>query len=549
MRTYGTCVKVERQWHLTVEAQVALRAKRVFPKISAKAHDLRLDDTKENCRELLWFLGRYPLALSSDDQAYLVCRADDFDQHLAQINKIVEGTPSTKRFELALPPRDYQWVATELAWHTKGTLSGDDVGLGKTIEGIAMLADPRCRPAVVVTLTHLPVQWQRQFEKFLPSIKTHILTKATPYEKPLEMPDVIIMNYHKMPGWAGTLAGKVKTVIFDEIHELRHRDTARYRAAALIAADAEFKFGLSATPIFNYGSEIWNILDIIKPDSLGNYTEFLQEWCGSTYGESIQDPRAFGAFLREQGLMIRRTKKEVGRELPKMTVVPHTIDITDGVIDKIAGDVTALARIVMAPEGMGIDKMKAGAELDWKLREATGVAKAPFVAAFVKMLCESGQKVLVGAWHHKVYDILKRDLAAFKPVLFTGEQSPKQKQDALDAFIKGDSMVLLMSTRAGAGVDGLQHVCSTVVYAELDWAPAVHEQFTGRVDRDGQESPVFAYYLVADSGSDPVISDVLGVKRAQLEGIRNLEDTPQHVDPNKVRRMAEEFLKQRKIKL
>ncbi len=165
------------------------------------------------------------------------------------------------------------------------------------------------------------------------------------------------------------------------------------------------------------------------------------------------------------------------------------------------------------------------------------------------MLVENGEQVLVGAWHHKVYDILSRELKVYNPQLFTGEQSTTQKQKALEEFKSGRSKVLLMSNRAGAGVDGLQYCCHTVVYAELDWAPAVHEQFTGRIDRDGQTTPVFAYYLVADSGSDPVISDVLGVKRAQLEGIRNLEDIPQNVDPNKVRRMAEEFLKQRKIKL
>lgn len=546
MRTYGTCKFEEGRWIFTVEAQVALRAKRVFPKLEARACTLALQDTLENCRELLWFMGRYPLKMDRDDKARLVCRADDFDLHLAHIEKVLAAPPATKRFKLAIEPRDYQWIATELVWHTKGLLSGDDVGLGKTLEAIAMMADPRCRPGLVVTLTHLPKQWQEQFAKFLPELKTHIITKGTPYEKPLEIPDVVIMNYHKMNGWAGALAGKFKSITFDEIHELRHNDSAKYRAASILAAGADFKFGLSATPIFNYGSEIINILNIIKPGALGSVNEFLQEWCGS--GTSIRDPRAFGVFLREMGLMIRRTKKEVGRELPKLTIVPHTVEIDNKAINDIAGDVTKLAQIVMAPEGMGIDKMKAGAELDWKLREATGVAKAPFVAAFVRMLVENGEQVLVGAWHHKVYDILSQHLKDFNPVLFTGEQSPTQKQKALDEFKSGRSKVLLMSNRSGAGVDGLQYVCHTVVYAELDWAPAVHEQFTGRVDRDGQEFPVFAYYPVADSGSDPVISDVLGVKRAQLEGIRNLEDIPQNVDPNKVRRMAEEFLKQRKIK-
>jgi SNF2 family DNA or RNA helicase len=49
----------------------------------------------------------------------------------------------------------------------------------------------------------------------------------------------------------------------------------------------------------------------------------------------------------------------------------------------------------------------------------------------------------------------------------------------------------------------------------------VHDQCTGRVFRDGQQHPVFAFYLMADVGIDPVIADTLGVKEAQSHGILN----------------------------
>lgn len=78
-----------------------------------------------------------------------------------------------------------------------------------------------------------------------------------------------------------------------------------------------------------------------------------------------------------------------------------------------------------------------------------------------------------------------------------------------------------MSNRAGVGIDGLQQVCATAVIGELDWSPGVHEQFVGRIHRDGQPRPVMAYFLIADCGSDPLVSQVLGLKRDQVEGIRN----------------------------
>ena len=104
---------------------------------------------------------------------------------------------------------------------------------------------------------------------------------------------------------------------------------------------------------------------------------------------------------------------------------------------------------------------------------------------------------------------------------------------------------MLISLRAGAGIDGLQHVCSTVVFGELDWSPGVHEQCIGRVHRDGQTEPVMAYFLISDHGSDPIVSEVLGVKREQIEGVRNPgEHLVERVDigENQLRRLAQQFL-------
>src|SRR3546814_3341196 len=70
-------------------------------------------------------------------------------------------------------------------------------------------------------------------------------------------------------------------------------------------------------------------------------------------------------------------------------------------------------------------------------------------------------------------------------------------------------------------MDGLENVCRVAVCGGLDWSPGVHEQCIGRVHRDGQQDPVMAYFLVSEEGSDPVVSGVLGIKREQIESVRN----------------------------
>ncbi len=102
-----------------------------------------------------------------------------------------------------------------------------------------------------------------------------------------------------------------------------------------------------------------------------------------------------------------------------------------------------------------------------------------------------------------------------------------------------------MSLRSGAGLDGLQARCCTGVFGELDWSPGVHQQCEGRLLRSGQTKPVFTYYVAANSGADPVMIDVLGVKRGQLEGVRDPDGDAvvrTQPDPDRIKELARGYL-------
>jgi len=302
--------------------------------------------------------------------------------------------------------------------------------------------------------------------------------------------------------------------------------------------------GLRSTPIYNYGAEFFHVVDVLIPGCLGTYDEFLREWCGDE--QRLKDSREFGAYLRREGIMLRRTRADVGRELPALTKVGHEIEADPAALARVKGNAVALARVILANnERYKGERMHAAGEFDMLMRQATGVAKAPFVAEFVRILVESGQPVVLFGWHREVYSIWMERLADLNPVLYTGSESPAQKQAAKDAFCRGDSKVLIISLRSGAGLDGLQEVCSTVVVGELDWSPGVVEQCIGRVHRDGQTKPVMAYFLLAAEGSDPIVADVLGIKREQIEGVRNPAiGMAERVDAgeNQIRRLAAQYL-------
>lgn len=538
MKTFGKLVlsKDRKTWIITCEPHVVMRLKRVFPRVSRKSHgDIRITNTSETSRELEWFLDRYPLEMADTDRGALSAQSSIHRERETLVSELLSGVRPPREYQLAIPARGYQRVAADIAFGQGGLLLADDLGIGKSCSGICLLSRPECRPALVVTMTHLTSQWEREIHRFAPMLSTHVLRKGTPYSllhtkrtKPgqlmltPETPDVIICNYHKLSGWAEMLAPLVHCVIYDEAQELRHTGTAKYAAASHISTSAQWRMGLTATPIYNYGDEIFSVMQCLLPGSLGAHSEFIEEWCvyQNAKANSIKDPKAFGTYARDAGIMLQRTRADVGRELPSLTRIPHTIECNSSALDAIEGPAAELARLILGEgETERGQKMRASEELSGLVRQATGIAKAPYVAAFVRLLVESGEQVVLYGWHRAVYDLWMEQLKDLSPSLYTGSESTHQKDASRQRFIDGRSKVLIMSLRAGAGLDGLQTACKTVVFGELDWSPGVHEQDIGRVHRDGQANPVMAFFLIAEQGSDPIVADVLGLKKAQADGV------------------------------
>lgn len=508
-------------WLIGCAPHVAMRVKRMFPRTNqGRSGLIAIKDTPEVARDLEWLLQRYPLTVDDTTAHRLKERADEHRSSEETMVSILAGRHLDGLQDPAREPRPYQLIAGDLALASHRLLLADDVGLGKTFSSLLLLRSPATLPALVVTLTHLPRQWLRELQASFPGLRGHIVTKGTPYDVDA---DVLISNYHKLGGWADHLAGRVNTVIFDEIQELRHTGTVKYNSAAMIAGKATWRMGLSATPVYNYGGEIHSIMSVLDRDALGTRTEFLREWGASEFNDKgkVRDPAALGTYLRDQGLLLRRTRQEVHRELPETIRVTHEIPSDPSAFEKIAGDLRAMAELILSTDADRKDRWHTAGEMDWKLRQATGIAKAPYVAEFVKLLLESEDKVVLFGWHRAVYDTWAQLLKPYQPVFYTGEETAKQKDAAAASFIDGDSRVLVMSLRAGAGLDGLQEAASVLVFGELDWSPEIHNQCIGRLARDGQDHPTTAYYLVTEDGSDPVIADVLELKRQQAEPLRD----------------------------
>lgn len=440
--------------------------------------------------------------------------------------------------------RPYQAQAIEVLRRRRGLLLGDDLGLGKTYAAAGFLLLTEARPAAVVVQTHLQKQWAQKIGEFT-NLRVHQIKGTKPYTLPEA--DVYIFRYSQILGWIDTFSNRYfKTVVYDEVQELRTGSASgKGMAAKQLSDHAIFKLGLSATPIYNYGNEIWNIMQCIDPDVLGSNSEFSREWCSIN---GVTDPEALGTYLREQHVFLRRTKRDVGQQVPPINRLIEIVETDQKTLEGISDLAGKLARKTLT--GSFMERGTAARELDLLVRKATGVAKAHSVAAYVRILLDANVPVMLMGWHRDCYDIWNRLLADFNPVMYTGSESPTQKNEAQRKFMARETNLFIMSLRSGAGLDGLQGHCSTVVFGELDWSPKVHEQVIGRLDREGQAEQVTAIYLNSEDGSDPPMVDLLGIKASQSTGIvdpgRVFE--PVTSDVSRMKALALQYLSKREIK-
>jgi superfamily II DNA or RNA helicase len=549
---YGELAYDERVNRFVIRGEPAMRelARRLFPGASVTRDHLAFDNTRRAAGELNWFLLRYPLEVKCQSEL-----------SAARTKAIEHAQRRTTNSDLSavVPPSEftgklfaYQAVGASFLTANERTLLADGMGLGKTWTSLAAAAHGGKYPVLVVCQTHVQRQWQRAIGSLfdLPCGGQGALVE-TPWERavrrgqamapilrtltPYSIPDTpfTIVHYGLLSAWQKTLDERgYPVVIFDEVQELRHSGSLKYSAASLLSSAADCVWGLSGTPIYGYGGEIWNVLNAIDFHCLGSYDAFSREWCAG-YGEKvIEKPDVLGDYLRREGLMLRRRQAEVQPDLPPILRRVQDVDHDESLHAELMKTAVAQAR--------GFNQLEwhrrgqTARDIDRASRHAAGVAKAHQVGAFVAGLLEAGERPLVFAWHHDVHDILQTTLSAYSPSVLTGRETEAQKDKALQRFIEGKTDVALMSLRTAAGLDGLQARATCVVMAELDWSPAVHGQCETRAARlgvDGDVKEIPSYYCVAQTGYDMVMMDVLGLKTSQFVGI--MGDVPESSEDRK----------------
>jgi SNF2 family DNA or RNA helicase len=535
-------------WKVTGERAVGMIS-RLVPEAwyGENINEVIIPDSDESVKQIKLIMDRYPLEiLSKSAWQRKIVKTFTPKPTLPPVKHNLKKAKPGDQFRGKL--LNFQKEGLDFLLKSSGNaLLADEMGLGKTVQTLSYVStEKQTFPVLVVAPLVTLNNWEREISKFVKkkSRNGRILEDDSPTTaiirtgKSQELPaaDFYIINYELLYKRMKNLSKlNIKTIVCDEVHNLRSKTTQKYKAVKKLAAlpSVTYRLGLSGTPIYNRGSEIWPIVDILKPGLLGSFKEFCEYFCYvNEKGKAIvlENKRASLRNELQKHVMLRRKKSDVLKELKDKVRYKEVIDSdTDYYFEELE-KIWAKLEEEQKDAETAFDKSASYQRAIQSERQIAGIAKLPHVINFVKNIMEIEESVVVFCHHKVIHKLLHESLSEFSPVSIIGGQSDKMRQEQIDKFQKGESKLMIAGLRAGnVGINLTR--AKYVIFAELDWSPAIHRQAEDRLHRIGQKNTVFAYYLIGNGTLDDHVANILVDKSYEIDTIMDeTSDTYENKD-------------------
>ncbi len=446
--------------------------------------------------------------------------------------------------------KSFEWSLEAWSEGLPGILNADEQGLGKTLQTLSFLTwlktnmahrDNKARlPILVVAPTSLLENWEEEVSKHIGgdglgfiyrlygnSIsgfrrKTGTGKDTDKGQDTLNFDALheaiedgrgdrvwILTTYTTMTNYQHSLAKiPFSCAVFDEIQNIKNPGTLAAASARAIRAD--FRIGLTGTPIENVSGDLWSIMDQLVPGALGSLREFNDVF-GSPNEENMSQLHQLVFKRQDDGngapvppMAIRRVKEEAAKDLPSKTRMLHP-----RLMPELQATVYDAARLNLAKGGLGarlamihhirtvsVHPNIEGNETGESFVNSSARLEATF--EILDRLASKGERALVFIenikMQYRFVELIKQRYQLPRVDIINGKTPIKQRQAIVNRFQrhlvddKGFDLLVLGPKAAGTGLT--LTAATHVIHLSRWWNPAVEEQCNDRVHRIGQTKPV-----------------------------------------------------------
>lgn len=313
-------------------------------------------------------------------------------------------------------------------------------------------------------------------------------------------------EYFRTKDWSKI---KPDLVLVDECHFAQNRASKSFKVLKTLSAG--FKLSMSGTPSGNRFEGFWAVSRFLWKDTNivdKSFWKWVEKFAKTEYspfaGVEITGERIPGTFVKTLPCYIRLEPNhslEVVEETRYVDLVPAQRKIyekfeRDLVVflegNPMIAEVPIAARIRLRQITLAVPTI-----VDDEITFADDAVSTKFKALAEIIDDNPDDAMLVLTDSQKYARIVARRLGD-KAFEWSGQASQSQREEAKQKFLRGEIKYIVAVIPAIAeGVDGLQDVCSTIVWLSHSDSNILNQQVIDRIRRRGQKEIVKIYDIVA----------------------------------------------------
>ena len=422
------------------------------------------------------------------------------------------------------PPLEHQKTAIEKLVGSKRFILADDMGLGKTTSTIIATLETNAKKILIICPASLKINWEREIRNY--TDRSVFICEGKNFSTEHEF---IITNYDIVKNFydlkdkenSPITKGNFDLVIIDEAHYISNPQAQRTKLINSFVKDVDYLWLLTGTPMTSRPINYYNLLNLIESPVAQNWMAYVIRYCqgyqfkaghrkvwnvnGASNLEELRD--------RTSRQVLRRLKEDV-LDLPEKIITPIYLRLKSKHYEELVGEYYEwFNKNPNESKSLTVQFNKL-----MKVRQVVAEEKISDTIEIAENILEQGKKVIIFTNFtetlHKIHSHFGK-----KAVYLDGTCSKVQRQYAVDQFQDNDKIKVFVGNLQAAGVGITLTAGEAVIFNDLSFVPAHHQQAEDRAYRYGQKNCVSVYYPIFENTIEGIIYDMLINKKNVIDTV------------------------------
>jgi SWI/SNF-related matrix-associated actin-dependent regulator 1 of chromatin subfamily A len=422
------------------------------------------------------------------------------------------------------PPLSHQKEAIQKLVENKKFILADDMGLGKTTSTIIAALETGAKKILIICPATLKINWKREIENY--SDKSVYIAEGKNFDGNNDFVIInydIIKNFHddKKKNGSKILDANFDLVVIDEAHYIKNAQAQRTKLINDIVKKIDRIWLLTGTPMTSRPIDYFNLLSLIDSPVAKNWMAYVIRYC-SGYQFKVGPRKVWNVMgasnleeLRDRtlGLTLRRLKEDV-LDLPDKIITPVYLRLKSKEYEEVMGEYyNWYEKNPEESKSLTVQFTKLT-----KVRQIIADEKIAQTIELAENILEQDKKVIIFC---NFTDSLNKICEHFGKlsVKVDGSMSQYERQHSVDEFQNNPKVKVFVGNLLAAGVGLTLTSGEAVIFNDLSFVPAHHQQGEDRAYRYGQKSNVSVYYPIFENTIEGIIYDMLTNKKNIFETV------------------------------